>query len=54
MHRVLNTRVERDNKIKTNLVYFKKTLFIITTNLFRIVGEAYHTRQVIVASDDNA
>ena len=52
MHRVLNTRVERDNKIKTNLVYFKKTL--ITTNLFRMVGEAYHTRQVIVASDDNA
>ena len=49
MIRVLNTEVERNSKIKTNLVYF---IYLITTNLFRMAGKACHTHQVIVASDD--
>ena len=51
MIRVLNTEVERNSKIKTNLVYF---IYLITTNLFRMAGKACHTHQVIVASDGNA
>ena len=51
MIRVLNTEVERNSKIKTNLVYF---IYLITTTLFRMPGKACHTHQVIVASDGNA
>ena len=40
MIRVLNTEVERNTKIKTNLVYF---IYLITTNLFRMAGKASAT-----------
>ena len=48
MIRVLNTEVEWNSKIKTNLVCF---IYLITTKLFRMPGKACHTHQVIVASD---
>ena len=51
MIRVLNTEVERNSKIKTNLVYF---IYLIPANLFRMAGKACHTHQVIVASDGSA
>ena len=38
----------RNGKIKTNLVYF---IYLFTTNLFRMPGQACHTLQVIVAFD---
>ena len=48
MIRVLNTEVERNSKIKTNLVYF---IYLITTTIRRdyylmsVAGFAWHTKQ---------
>ena len=50
MIRVLNIEVERNSKLKTNLVYF---IYLITTNFFRMPGKASHTHQEIFASDGN-
>ncbi len=49
--RVLNTVVERNNNNnnESNFGYFIENL--ITTNLFRMAGQACHTHQVIIASD---
>ena len=48
MIRVLNTEVERNSKIKTNLVYF---IYLITTNLFRMepVNLGYSDKNIPIA-----
>ncbi len=49
---MLDTKVER-NRRKFKLGLFHKLYqgFTNTTNLFRMVGYAYHTRQVLIATD---